>query len=258
MVLRRAFTLIELLVVISIIALLIAVLLPALGAARKTAEAAQCSSNLRQTLVGFTGYAVDNDGEHPVGINRSFPGGTAWVWPALIREYIGAEGAEAEWFRCPSTDDTTTWTATFGSGNVAFEGYKADEEPLRPGDDTHFSYGLNIWGKSATNPNLGMGVYRNPGTTDQGPSFDKDFKVPSDMIVMADSMGWQTPGESWSGFVGLERAGQFPSDIHDGSANFAFLDGHVEAIKQNIATDKTNDDMSRKWHRDNQPHNELN
>ncbi len=55
----RAFTLIELLVVISIIALLIAILLPALGAARKSAKNVQCTSNLHQAGIGATAYATD-------------------------------------------------------------------------------------------------------------------------------------------------------------------------------------------------------
>lgn len=250
--LRRAFTLIELLVVISIIALLIAILLPALGAARKSAEAIQCSSNLRQAMVGFIGYSIENKEEHPPGLLEQ-GGSGIWTWPSLIREYIGSEGSEVEWFRCPSTDDTTRWEIQFGSGLAAFEGYQEDEEPLRTGDDTHFSYGLNIWGRIPTATARGIGPYRinsNPGLRT---SFDKDIKSPSDMIVLADSMGWQTPGEAFSGFVGLQRAGQHPSDIHSGSGNFAFLDGHVEAIKQELAIDETDDDMLRKWHRDNKP-----
>jgi prepilin-type N-terminal cleavage/methylation domain-containing protein/prepilin-type processing-associated H-X9-DG protein len=57
---RLGFTLIELLVVISIIALLIAILLPALGKARKETRRVQCLSNVRQIGIGHLGYVVDN------------------------------------------------------------------------------------------------------------------------------------------------------------------------------------------------------
>src|SRR5690242_2968408 len=59
---RRAFTLVELLVVIGIIAILIAMLLPALSRAREQAKRTQCMSNIRQLMTGWLIYAQENKG----------------------------------------------------------------------------------------------------------------------------------------------------------------------------------------------------
>ena len=67
---HKAFTLIELLVVISIIALLVGILLPALGAARRTAQGMVCLSNLKQIGVGVMGYASENDSATPAEFDR--------------------------------------------------------------------------------------------------------------------------------------------------------------------------------------------
>ena len=80
-----AFTLIELLVVISIIALLIGILLPALGAARDTARQAVCLSNQRQVAVAMNTYVVEN--------KEFFP--AAYVYPA--QSWDGTGKAKLRW-----------------------------------------------------------------------------------------------------------------------------------------------------------------
>ncbi len=70
----RGFTLIELLVVIAIIALLIGILLPALGNARVTAQAVREQSGMRQTMLAYSMYADDNRG----GLLIGFPDGPNW------------------------------------------------------------------------------------------------------------------------------------------------------------------------------------
>ena len=62
---QKAFTLIELLVVVSIIALLIAILLPSLSKAREQAKIVACGSNLRQVGLGVTSYALENHDKLP-------------------------------------------------------------------------------------------------------------------------------------------------------------------------------------------------
>lgn len=79
---KRAFTLIELLVVISIIALLIAILLPALGAARRSAQDIQCLSNQKQQGIAFHVHAVDNKGQLLVGSLSTQYQNAYWIYTA--------------------------------------------------------------------------------------------------------------------------------------------------------------------------------
>ncbi len=74
---RKAFTLIELLVVISIIALLIGILLPALASARSAAQDLRSKSDLRQLILGYTAYQSDYNGDVMIGYPPSTLGGQA-------------------------------------------------------------------------------------------------------------------------------------------------------------------------------------
>ena len=100
---NKAFTLIELLVVISIIALLVGILLPALGAARRTARDVKCASNVRQQMIGVFGYATDNRDILPIGYYDLHP---PVYWSLLISDYTTQSGTgeteHGEMFQCPS------------------------------------------------------------------------------------------------------------------------------------------------------------
>ena len=93
-----AFTLIELLVVISIIALLIGILLPALGAARKSARNAICASNIRQIAIGHLSYAQDNRSFMPAA--RAAKDTNAFnkrvLWQVSVWSYINNKSVSIE------------------------------------------------------------------------------------------------------------------------------------------------------------------
>lgn len=88
---HRGFTLIELLVVISIIALMIAILLPVLRQARETARLTLCASGQRQVVLSLVTYATDEDGRMPPAIQKT-TGGT-WTYPLFINYHAESDGA---------------------------------------------------------------------------------------------------------------------------------------------------------------------
>jgi prepilin-type N-terminal cleavage/methylation domain-containing protein/prepilin-type processing-associated H-X9-DG protein len=251
-----AFTLIELLVVIAIIAILAAMLLPALSKAKDKAKATACLNNLKQLGLCLVLYKDDSQGCYPAGLTA---GSTYWIWPALLRTYT-TKGTDTGVFRCPSAPTAALWIPTFGSGLPAQYGYQANEVRLAPNGTSLMSYGYNCWGSIDTDPVEGLGVY-----ADEAPMKESSVVRPTQMIALGDS-NWDVAkggDKLWSGFIGAYAARQYPLDLHNLRANIAFCDGHAEALKRsafvpaapyNVYPGPAADTACRPWNRDNQPH----
>jgi prepilin-type processing-associated H-X9-DG protein/prepilin-type N-terminal cleavage/methylation domain-containing protein len=146
----KAFTLVELLVVIGIIAILIAMLMPALNRARESAKSVQCLSNLRQIGIGFFNYQASGGKVYPPAAYQN--GGEWYTWYNVIMPETHSSGStQASGYGvlyCPdgwqypgSVATTNSENVSYGYNFIGLGGLLREEEIRNIPGHYHFIYG---------------------------------------------------------------------------------------------------------------------
>ena len=221
----HGFTLVELLVVISITALLISILLPAIGKARDLAKQTVCAANLHQLSLVFGMYGADNKDWVPHTSHNQFGNPFPGEWFMFYHPYLLAEpmapgprslnrlGRLMPVFDCPSTTGKEWWEGICFCGPDADPGGYQFEKP--------FDYMLGYAGNSA-----GLGL---TGSRLAEMRTDTILLIDHEVIHSWVAQSSPVEGAVWNAYYpGTGTAPYLPGYHHSNGANILTIDMRVQ------------------------------
>ena len=256
---RPAFTLIELLVVIAIIAILAAMLLPALASAKQKAFRIQCTSQMKQIGLGFNLFIGEHDDRFPPAAYSTGPYQYQLTWDDYLNRLIGGSDSDADLMlgassagipkilKCPADriEITIAWAAFGQRRTYSMNG--ADQIPIGgngsvalPAKPTH-GLGVYLYKSDGAMPPWDPPGYKGNLVTDPAGTILLAEQPEGGNIAGNDypsfcmgptgtaNAGDQTPYQIVTG--GSQIYGKAAYGLHNRRFNYLFHDGHVEALK---------------------------
>ena len=239
---RRGFTLIELLVVIAIIAILAAMLLPALGRAKIRAQGTGCMNNSKQLMLAWRMYAEDSHDSLPFAY-ATVPAATPYSWipsgpPYDLNDAPGAETTQGNWDYNATIRKSPIWP--YCGNSVGIWHCPADT-----------SFGINPAGQRVPRTrSMSMNNWVG-GNGDTPPLYKGYWGLNGNWVVFTKQTAMLRPGPAMTfvllderqdsisdGYFVTEMDGypnlastkivDYPAAYHNNAAGFAFADGHSE------------------------------